>query len=113
MEYDSKYNLELNELALLLDALSHPARLQIVSHLASYRECPAGSICEILPISNSTVSQHLTKLKKAGLIVCNPSGNCQNYNLNEDKINQLETLVCDFLYMISSSVKDRKECKMN
>jgi DNA-binding transcriptional ArsR family regulator len=32
------------KIAPLFDALSHPARLQILIHLAKYRNCPAGNI---------------------------------------------------------------------
>jgi len=73
------------KLAPMLDALSHPARLQIVLHLAKYKNCPAGSISTRLPLCKSTVSQHMSKLKKAGLITCTPDGVYQNYQLN-DKI---------------------------
>jgi len=73
----------------MLDALSHPARLQIILHLAKYNDCPAGSISEKLPLCKSTVSQHLNKLKETGLIVSSPDGACQRYRLNEGVLNEL------------------------
>ncbi|MFC2111467.1 ArsR/SmtB family transcription factor [Bacteroidota bacterium] len=49
-------------------ALGHPARIAILNYLASLDTCFFGDICKELPIANSTVSQHLTELKNAGLI---------------------------------------------
>jgi len=48
--------------------LSHPARILIMKHLASSNSCFCGDIVEVLPLSQSTVSQHLKELKNAGLI---------------------------------------------
>jgi ArsR family transcriptional regulator len=111
MEDHKKYKPELRELATLLDALSHPARLQIIEHLSEYHECPAGTISDELPICKSTVSQHMTKLKEVGFIVCNPFGACQNYKLNEQRINELEKLVCDFIDCISASAINKSNCE--
>ena len=49
-------------------ALSHPARIRILRHLLEVDQCICGEIVEILPLAQSTVSQHLKSLKKAGLI---------------------------------------------
>lgn len=56
------------ELATYAKALSHPARIQILSILAKRNECICGEIVEILPLAQSTVSQHLKELLNAGLI---------------------------------------------
>ena len=86
---NQKYPDQLLQLSALLHALSHPARLQVVEHLARFQECPAGTISEKLPLCKSTVSQHLAKLRSAGLISCNPRGTCQEYRLNVDKLEEL------------------------
>lgn len=49
-------------------ALSHPARVRILKFLASQQDCFCGNIVDYLPLSQSTVSQHLKELKEAGLI---------------------------------------------
>ena len=49
-------------------ALSHPARVAILNLLLRRNTCYCGNIVEELPISQSTVSQHLRELKEAGLI---------------------------------------------
>lgn len=49
-------------------ALSHPARIAILRLLARRGTCICGEIVDELPLSQSTVSQHLKALKAAGLI---------------------------------------------
>ncbi|MFN2438802.1 MAG: ArsR/SmtB family transcription factor [Chitinophagaceae bacterium] len=56
------------ELAELAKAISHPARIAILKVLAQKNECICGEIVEVLPLAQSTVSQHLKELKNAGLI---------------------------------------------
>ena len=55
-------------LAGLAKALAHPARVAIVRLLLRREACMCGEIVEELPLAQSTVSQHLKKLKQAGLI---------------------------------------------
>ena len=57
-----------NDLAGLAKALGHPARIAILQFLIKSETCFCGDIVEELPLSQSTVSQHLSELKKAGLI---------------------------------------------
>ena len=59
---------ELQEQASLFKALAHPARLQILQFLAKSKNCISGDISDELPLSRTTVNQHLTELKEAGLI---------------------------------------------
>jgi DNA-binding transcriptional ArsR family regulator len=55
-------------LANFAKAIAHPARLAILKVLAQQNECICGKIVEVLPLAQSTISQHLKELKKAGLI---------------------------------------------
>ena len=98
------------KLAPMLDALSHPARLQIILHLAKYNGCPAGSISERLPLSKSTVSQHLAKLKAAGIVVATPDGLCQRYSLNHEALNELNVQYHLLLNTIRELSKTKIEC---
>jgi ArsR family transcriptional regulator len=54
--------------ALMCKALGHPARLAILRQLLNEDRCICGRIVEVLPLAQSTVSQHLKVLKEAGLI---------------------------------------------
>jgi DNA-binding transcriptional ArsR family regulator len=49
-------------------ALAHPARIAILQLLAKKQTCICGDIVDEIPLSQSTVSQHLKELKEAGLI---------------------------------------------
>lgn len=56
------------EVAAIAKALGHPARLAILQFLAKQKSCMCGDIVNELPLSQSTVSQHLKELKNVGLI---------------------------------------------
>ena len=57
-----------NKIAQYAKALAHPARVAIVEMLLKKQSCVCGDIVDELPLSQSTVSQHLKELKNAGLI---------------------------------------------
>ena len=57
-----------NKIAGYAKALSHPARVAILKLLIQKKSCICGDIVDELPLSQSTVSQHLKELKAAGLI---------------------------------------------
>ena len=59
---------EQNRIASLAKALAHPARIAILQHLLNVNGCICGDLVEVLPLSQSTISQHLKELKKAGII---------------------------------------------
>ena len=63
------YSVTDERLAAQLKAMAHPARLQILELLADRGECVCGEIVNVLPLAQSTVSQHLKILKEAGLLV--------------------------------------------
>jgi len=65
IEEFSKIEIEIAEIA---KALSHPARIKILKILNDLDSCMVGSIVDLLPLSQSTVSQHLKELKRVGLI---------------------------------------------
>ena len=62
-----EFSKDLVALADVAKALGHPGRLEILRILAG-RACICGDIVERMPLSQSTVSQHLKELKKVGLI---------------------------------------------
>ena len=62
-----EFSPDLVALADLAKALGHPGRLEILRILAG-RACICGDIVDRMPLSQSTVSQHLKELKKVGLI---------------------------------------------
>jgi DNA-binding transcriptional ArsR family regulator len=57
-----------NKIAKYAKALGHPARIAILQLLLKKQNCICGDIVDELPLSQSTVSQHLKELKEVGLI---------------------------------------------
>ena len=72
-----------NELAAITKALGHPARIAILQFLIKSKTCFCGDIVNELPLSQSTVSQHLSELKKAGLIKGDIDGPSVCYCIDE------------------------------
>jgi ArsR family transcriptional regulator len=81
------------QLAQLAAALGHPARVAIVRLLKARQSCICGEIVEMLPLAQSTVSQHLKVLKEAGWIRGEVDGPRVCYCLNEDVANRLRVLL--------------------
>lgn len=55
-------------IARLAKALGHPVRIAIIHMLLNQKCCYHGDMSEIIPVAKSTLSQHLSELKDAGLI---------------------------------------------
>lgn len=83
--------------ASLFKALSHPARLQILKFLSETKTCISGDISDELPLSRTTVNQHLKELKEAGLIQGNVEGVKMNYCLDYQSVEEMKTLLISFL----------------
>jgi len=54
--------------AMLFRALGNPARVRIVTTLAAQNACVTGDFVDLLPLAQSTISQHLKVLKEAGIV---------------------------------------------
>ena len=63
-----EFTLKDNKIAMYAKAFAHPARIAILKLLIQKNACVCGDIVDELPLSQSTVSQHLKELKEAGLI---------------------------------------------
>jgi ArsR family transcriptional regulator len=81
------------ELAMLCKALAHPIRLRILQYLKEVDGCICGRIVEVLPLAQSTVSQHLKILKQAGLVRGEVEGPRTCYCLDKRKLARLKKLV--------------------
>ncbi len=70
------------DLANFAKAMAHPARIAILKVLAQRNQCICGEIVDLLPLAQSTISQHLKELKKAGLITGTIDGPRSCYCIN-------------------------------
>lgn len=79
------------ELANFAKAISHPARIAILRKLAQNSTCICGEIVEALPLSQSTVSQHIKELKDSGLIEGGIAGPKSLYSINWKSLETFES----------------------
>lgn len=80
---------EQNRLASLAKVFSHPARIAIIEYLFKNRTCVVNSLLDELPLSQSTISQHLKELKNAGIIRGEIEGTNICYCLNSEVMLEL------------------------
>ncbi len=103
MNKSEKFSNNLQEMARFARAISHPARLAILQYLAETKSCVTGDISDNLPLSRTTVSQHLKELRDLGLIQGNIDGLKVNYCLCNPAIeSSLDTLNAFFGSVCSS-----------
>ena len=93
-------------MAQLAKALGHPARIAILEFLISKNDCICGDIVDELPLSQSTVSQHLKELKDAGLIKGEISGVKTCYCINEKAWKESQLL----LNILFDSMTEKNNC---
>ncbi|MEY3245725.1 MAG: hypothetical protein RL253_882 [Bacteroidota bacterium] len=93
-------------LAKYAKALSHPARVAILNVLLKKQACICGDIVEELPLSQSTVSQHLKELKEAGLIKGDIDGVSVCYCIDEKEWKKASNLINGFMEMFKGNKAD-------
>ena len=84
------------ELARYAKALGHPARIKILRFLSHSEFCYTGDFVEVLPMAQSTVSQHLKELKDAGLITATEHPPRVSYCINKQAWERAKKLFMDF-----------------
>ncbi|MGL5256557.1 MAG: ArsR/SmtB family transcription factor [Proteocatella sp.] len=80
---------ELEEISEILKALAHPVRLCIAKGLLEKGECNVSHMQSCLEMPQSTVSQHIQKLKSAGIIEGERNGLEINYSIKNEKIRKI------------------------
>ncbi|WP_414648733.1 ArsR/SmtB family transcription factor [Clostridium sp.] len=74
------------EIADLLKAIAHPARICIIRGLMKKGSCNVGYMQNCLDLPQSTVSQHIQKLKALGIIKGERNGLQINYSICNETI---------------------------
>jgi len=92
---DNNDIIEMESFAKICKALGHPARVRILKYLKEENRCICGQIVEILPLAQSTVSQHLKNLKEAGLIKGEVEGLCTCYCIDLKTLEDFKRMVAD------------------
>ena len=91
------FSTEQNQLATLLKALAHPARIAILQRILASQTCICGDLVEELGLAQATISQHLKELKNAGIIQGTIEGVSVCYCINPETWKLLETQIGAFL----------------
>ena len=68
----------LEDLASLLSVVAHPIRLTILQELCAGVRC-VSDLNDLIPISQPNLSQHMSALRKAGLVDCHSNGPLRCY----------------------------------
>ena len=90
-----------NKLAAWAKAIGHPARIAILEHLMKVKGCICGDLVDVLPLSQSTVSQHLKELKKAGIISGEIEGVRTCYCIDEKTWQEMQQVLNIFFKQIN------------
>lgn len=87
----SSYSEKQIEVSKLAKAIAHPARIAILE-LLNNKDCTCNDIVNVLPLAQSTVSQHLKELKKVNLINGSEMPPKTIYGLNTDNYQKLQQI---------------------
>ncbi len=98
MAFSKKIQFEWDEIALseFAKIMSHPARVAILKVLAERDACVCGEIVKVVPLAQSTVSQHLKELKAVGLIDGTLEGAKCCYCINWEAFDKVGTMLTRF-----------------
>lgn len=95
-----------NELAVLMKALGHPARIAIIEYLIKTDNCICGDIVDVLPLAQPTVSQHLKELKNVGLIKGSIEGTSICYCIDDKTWTKFQKV----LNNLFEKIENKKTC---
>lgn len=101
-----KFSESQNRKAELYKALGHPARIAIIEFLINQNSCVCGDIVDELPLSQSTISQHLKELKSVGIIKGEITGVKTCYCIDENVWGELD----DMTKVLMSSFSFKNKC---
>lgn len=101
-----EFTIKDNKIAKYAKALGHPARIAILRLLVKNESCFCGDIVDELPLSQSTVSQHLKELKDVGLIKGDITGRSVCYCIDEKVWEEAK----ECLSVLFESITIKKNC---
>lgn len=101
-----KFTESQNRRADLYKALGHPARIAIIEFIINQDSCVCGDIVDELPLSQSTISQHLKELKDVGIIKGDIEGVKTCYCIDDDVWAELD----DVNRLLTSSYSGKNKC---
>lgn len=85
----------LTQQAELLKAIAHPVRLCILRGLLQKGECNVSHMQSCLDMPQSTVSQHLAKLRAAGVVTATRQGTEVHYRVTHPLVQRLVAVLTE------------------
>lgn len=77
------------EVAGILSALANERRLMILCQLVEYGEATVGSLVDAVGISQSALSQHLSKMREEGIVTFRKESQTVWYRIADPRIEKL------------------------
>lgn len=84
------YTDQQNELARILKALGHPARIAIIEQLLAVDRCICGDFTDEIPLAQPTISRHLKELKAVGIIQGTIEGTSVKYCIDAQRWREIQ-----------------------
>lgn len=100
---EKAFTAEQEQMARFAKALGHPVRIAILDLLASQACCYHGDMSEVIPVAKSTLSQHLSELKDAGLIQGTLTLPSIKYCINRENWNKARSMFAELFRDIEGS----------
>lgn len=82
-------------LVAMFRALGNPARFRIFLELRREQQLHGGQLLQQLPLAQSTVSEHIRRLREVELISSEPEGAAMRYTIDEEAVNWLKERVAE------------------
>lgn len=79
----------------ILKAISNPIRLCLVDKLCKYGKCNVSFFTNCMDVSQSNVSQHLSKLKDLGILENEKVGQTVNYYIKNEKVKKIIEMIME------------------
>ncbi|WP_442266990.1 ArsR/SmtB family transcription factor [Tenacibaculum sp. ZS6-P6] len=93
-----------NDIAQIAKVLGHPARIAILEHISKVKTCICGDLVNEIGLAQPTISQHLKELKSIGILKGNIEGTSICYCINNEKWEEIRTILNQFLEIFSTSI---------
>ena len=102
-----KFDKETEEVGKICKALGHSVRIQIMTLLWKRNNRTCGDIVEMIPLAQSTISKHLSELKKADLVAVKNEGKKSIYSINIEKVEILKKFLSSYLSTLEISEQNK------
>lgn len=91
------YSDEINQIAAIAKVFAHPARVAILKYISTRNTCICNDIVDEIGLAQPTISQHLKVINEAGLLKGSYEGKSICYCLDENRLQEFQSLLNTYL----------------